>query len=221
MNIYRTMPHQLIEGWSAQWVQHAGDDQFGFHYHDVEEWLEVQSGDIRFFSAGGVEYHASAGEALHIPLGEVHRVQIGSGGVTYQMWTPIAVNEDAFAHKLDDEELALVQKNLGVPDAEDAGNMEFFKDFLSDTLIFRTAKGLLLNKGAFLKRPPASITRVQSDGVRFLHKSGDSILLSTVIHTMLKDGGERQSNSNNRLFVREDKIWKCRVWLNYPEPGSS
>lgn len=224
MKKYQTMPYQLVMSWPVSIEQHGANDEYGFHYHDVEEWLEVESGQICFMPATGKEEQSvwvSAGEALHLSQGEVHRVKIGPAGVTYKMWTPVEVPKNDFVHQLDDESLALIQENLKVPAAEDAGDKGFFEGFLSEAFIFHTATGKLLNKEAFLKRPAAPITRTQSSSFCILHKSKDSILLSTVIHTEPKGGGKRQSFNNTRLFVREQGVWKFRVWLNNSEPVSS
>lgn len=221
MKKYPNMPYQMIPGWPTSIERRAANEPISFHYHDVEEWLEVESGQMRFTPATDKEEHSvwvSAGEALRLPQGEVHRVLIGPAGVAYKMWTPVEVPENDFAHELDDESLALIEENLKVPDVENTGNMGFFERFLSETFTFRTATGKLLDRNAFLNRSAAPIIRKQSESLRILHKSEDSILLSTIIHTTPKGGGERQSVSNNRLFVREQGVWKCRIWLNYPEP---
>jgi hypothetical protein len=123
----------------------------------------------------------------------------------------------------DAEDISLIEKNLAVPKAEDSGDSAFFDDFLSEELMFRAASGKLLNKQAFLKRTPANITRIPSDSVCVLHKSPDSVLLSTIVHT-LAEGGRRQTYSNYRTCVREGEEkerWRLRIWLNYPEATAS
>ena len=62
-----------------------------FHYHDVEEWLQVRQGEMSFVSAKGHIYRVEAGRILEIPRGEVHRVEIGPSGVEYQMWLPVSM----------------------------------------------------------------------------------------------------------------------------------
>ena len=235
MNKYPSMPRQLVDGLPPRNVPHPAGEQVDFHYHDVEEWLEVLKGKISFFSAGELEYSLVEGEALKIPQGEIHRVAIGPEGVTYRMWVP--VNDEFFSHMLDDKDMSLVRRNLELPEVEnrwdarirenltggDNKNRAFLDDSLSADLTFCTADGkLLVGKVAYLDRPPADvIIRYPSDSIRILLKGPESILLSTVVYTELKKGGPRQSFSNSRLFVKEGDIWKCRVWVNYPELGAS
>jgi quercetin dioxygenase-like cupin family protein len=224
MKIYRSMPRELVDGWVTRSVRHAGGEQVAWHYHGVEEWLEVLEGDVCFVSAGGDEYPLSAGEALHIPQGEVHRVRIGPSGVAYQMWLPAEVSEEGFAHTLDAESVALVERNLAVPQTEDSEDRavfrRFFEDFLSAEFLFRTAPGALLPREEFLGRPAGDVRRESSRSVRILHQGPKSVLLSTLVHTSPKSGGPRRSFVNLRLFVPERDGWRCRAWLNYPDEAS-
>jgi hypothetical protein len=217
-----------------------GGQHVGYHYHDVEEWLEVLEGEISFFPVGELESAVVAcalveGEVLKIPRGEIHRVEIGPHGVKYNMWVPVYV--EPFMNMLNDEEISLIRKNLKLPivenqwDARDPNvpvaqarsrEKSFLEDLVSEDLMFRTASGkLLIGKMAYLERPPAEVIREASNSVRILHKSPESMLLSTVVHTQPKEGGSRKSFSNIRLFVKENDIWKCRVWINHPELGAS
>jgi hypothetical protein len=53
MEKYRIMPGQVVDGWPSEDVHHLpGSEPVDFHYHDVEEWLEVLEGTITFFTAG-------------------------------------------------------------------------------------------------------------------------------------------------------------------------
>ena len=218
MKIYPQVPQGLVNGWVASTERHEPGEKVPFHYHDVEEWLQVQKGDIRFFSAGGREHHLGVGQALEIPRGEVHRVEIGAHGVEYRMWIPVDVREAGFANVLDGEAEALIKKNLLVPSAEDRGDGPFFDDFLSEQLTFRTASGTVLDKAGFTSRGFTNRNRLPSDSVRVLHQGPDSVLLSTMVGVP-GDGGRIQFFSNERLFVREGNTLACRVWLNYPEPA--
>jgi hypothetical protein len=83
-------------------VHHNFGQNADFHYHEVEEWLEVTQGAFSFYPAGELvspgtsPITCKAGDKLHIPQGEVHRVEIvDPAGVTYTMWTPIHVKPDA------------------------------------------------------------------------------------------------------------------------------
>jgi len=237
MKIYETMPQERIEGWHMSTVSHSDGQEFDFHYHGVEEWLEVLEGEMRFIATfglvadrenedgadrrvmGPVEYPVLQGQALMIPQGEVHFVRIGSAGVRYRMWVP-QEEEGPFRKELDATDKDLMIANLAVPEAENgtaAVFSEFFGPFLSRDLTFRTAKGQILSYDQFMHRDRAGVKRFPSDAVRVLHKSDDSVLLSTVVHTEPEGGGKRSAFTNVRLFTQEDNAWKCRAWLNYPE----
>jgi hypothetical protein len=241
MKRFAKMPHELVDGWPSSIQRHDGGEQFALHYHDVEEWLEVLEREICFVSAGGHEYPLVKGEALRIPQGEAHRVQVGSGGVEYRMWLSVEVRGQPFMRPLDTEDiLGLIRDNLAVPgnenlllarenpnDPEVENRWQqaeaFFRGLLSEQLLFRTARGALLNKDAFLARPrpDTEVERSSSGSVRILHKSDESVILSTVVYTRPGTAGPQDAYSNTRLFVKEGESWKCRVWLNYPKPGAS
>jgi hypothetical protein len=212
----------LVDGWATSIERHDPGKTYPFHYHTVEEWLEVRRGAICFFSASGCEYRLVEGMALWIPQGEVHRVEVGSNGVDYRMWTPVEVSDGPFAHNLDPDFLALIETNLKVPQVEDNEDREsfrkFFDDFLAPELTFRTAPGGLLRKDGFLARPVGDVRRESSGSVCILHASSESLLLATVVHTRPRAGGPRSSFANIRLFVKEGNVRKCLIWLNYPQP---
>jgi cupin domain len=216
MKIYAEVPRGLVDDWVASKKRHGPGAKLRTHYHPVEEWLQVEKGEISFFSAGGREYRLGVGQALHIPRGEVHRVEIGPNGVEYRMWVPVDVGEGGFGNVLDAEAEALVEKNLEVPNAEDHGDGTFFEDFLSEQLTFRTAPGAVLDKAGFTSRGFKNRKRKASDSVRVLHQGPDSVLLVTTVEVPGDGGG---IFSNERLFVREGTRLMCRVWLNYPEPA--
>jgi hypothetical protein len=217
MKIYAEAPAVYLGDWVASIEQHPAGQQVPFHYHDVEEWLQVQQGEMSFVSAKGHVYRVGVGRALKIPRGEVHRVEIGPGGVEYQMWLPVGMPDAQFTNRLNDAELDLIRDNLMVPDFEDKGKKEFFDEFLSDRLTFRAADGTLFNKAEFLNRNFVNRNREASDAVRVLHNRPKSLLLSTVV-TVPGHDGSRQSFRNDRLFAQEGERFKCWVWLNYPEP---
>jgi hypothetical protein len=235
MNIHQGMPREMVDGWPSEDVHHPpGSDPVHFHYHDVEEWLEVLEGTITFFTARERPYSPAVGQALNIQPGEVHRVEIGPEGVKYKMWLPVDMTGKTFQHKLDEPDMALVRRNLDLPefenrwdersaDATGTGdpNREFLDDVTSAELIFRNAKGKYLGKNAYLSRPRAPLTRTPSDTICILYKDADHVLLSTVVQTQSTATGARELYSNTRLFVRAGGSWKCRVWMNFPEPLSS
>jgi hypothetical protein len=119
MKIYQNMTRELVERWfsGTGWVLSPEHGDFtgnpvGFHYHDVEEWLQVTNGKVTFVSAGGMKYLLDVGDVLQIPRGEVHDVEIGPDGVDYQMWVRVAVPEEKWETKLTDEDMNLIRMNL-------------------------------------------------------------------------------------------------------------
>jgi Cupin domain len=250
------VPRQQLN-WVSELVEHRLGEDAPFHYHEVEEWLQVQEGKITFFPAGelmglGAPYPCVQGDVLRIPQGEVHRVEIGSAVVKYQMWTPVP-SGSCFQRKIDRDLEELIRRNLQLPGVEnryderkrnprdptpqDQQDDQFLDDFVSEALTMRTAGGGILDRRAYLTRGPAPFTRSPSPSVRILHKTPprnappgapgtappdhESLLLSTVVHTTGGPGGPQQI-TNLRLFGKEDsRVWKCRVWVNYPEPGAS
>lgn len=232
MRKYSIMPGEVVDGWPSADVHHPpGSGPVNFHFHNVDEWLEVLEGTITFFTACEHRYALVVGEALNIPPGEIHRVEIRPEGVKYRMWLPVDMTGKTFQHKLDEQDMALVRSNLNLPDFENrwderrpdtpvAGNPngEFLDNFTSAELVFRNAKGKFLGKKAYLERPRAPFTRTPSDTICVLYKDANHVLLSTVVQTQSTETGAREFYSNTRFFVREDGSWKCRVWMNFPEP---
>jgi len=248
------VPRQTL-GWVSVPVSLNVGQGAPFHYHEVEEWLKVQDGQIIFFPAGGLVGHAVTpctcvkGDVLRIPQGEVHRVEIGPAGVKYQMWTPVPSGssdpdrEELIRRTIDPDLEELIRRNLELPEVEnrydarktnpraatpqDKQDDEFLDAFVSEELTMRTAGGSILDRRAYLTRGPAAFTRHASDSVRILHKTStpafpdhESVLLSTVVHTTGGPGGPQQI-TNLRLFGKEEgRVWRCRMWMNYPEPGA-
>ena len=239
MKIYQQMPHENVSGWqSPKDVRHAPGSE-PFHYHEVEEWLEVLEGTITFFPAALDEppyptppYSLVVGQALSLQPGEVHRAEIGPDGVRYRMWLPVEIDQKTFQRVLENQEVALVKRNLGLPAAENGwlkrqadvaitGNPDgnFLDDFTSADLIFRGATGKFLTKESYLRRQGGGpVSRSASDSVCILYRSAGHLLLSTVVGTQSSEPDARASYTNIRFFVREgDGSWRCRVWMNFPE----
>jgi len=219
VKIYRGIPRELVEGWVSRTVRHEAGQVVGFHYHDVEEWVQVVSGEMHFTSAGGREYPVHAGQALRIPRGEVHGAEVGPEGVEYRMCVPTAVPDELWENRLDADEMALIRTNLAVAAREDHGDRRFFEDFLSESLLFRAADGSVADKEGFLLRGFAHRERLASDSVCVLHRTSASLLLSTIV-TVPGGGAGSQRFNNVRLLARGKGGAKCLVWLNYPEPGT-
>ncbi len=232
MERFDSLPRNAVEGWPQQLVKHPPLERVPFHYHAVEEWLQVMHGALTFVAPGGAEIPVTTGQALRLPPGEVHRVDIGPDGTSYEMWTARDERDDMFAHPVSEDLLALIARNLTLPEVEnrwdrrnrdqptprDREDETFLLETLSPALVFRTGKGGYLDRGHYLRRPPPNplFVRSSSGSVQVLHEGADSLLLSTVVHTS-RDDGSTAAFTNVRLFVREDGRWMCRVWLNSPD----
>src|SRR5258708_38277213 len=114
MMIHQNMSREFVERWfsGTGWILTPEHGDFtgkpvGFHYHDVEEWLQVTEGKATFVSAGGMQYPLDVGDVLQIPRGEVHNVEIGPGGVDYQIWGPGAVPAANWENNLTDGDMDL------------------------------------------------------------------------------------------------------------------
>lgn len=217
MKFHTALPHALLHGWTSRQEAHPARQMVGFHYHDVEEWLEVRRGKITFFSVSEQTWPVGAGGVLHIPRGEVHRAAIGVDGVEYQMYLPVAPST-AFANRLAAEELALLRTNLEFPLREentDGHAAEFFAAHLSDQLAFCRADGTVAGKDAFRGGFVAK-NRSASGTVSVLNRTPNGILLSTVV-TLGAGGPAAEAFTNIRLFAHESGAWRCRMWVNYPE----
>lgn len=205
MKIYTNIPQPFTDDWAMSTVRHPSGAQFPFHYHDVEEWLQVLEGEIYFFSAGEQEYRLGVGQVLQISRGEVHRVEIGPTGVAYQMWTPVAGQDLDFVKELSDAEMTLIRENLLVPQHENKGGdaaQQFFERFLSEQLTFRTASGAVLSKARFIGNGFVDRKRRASDSISILYKSSETLFLSTVV-TLPGEDEQSQAYTNDRLFIRE------------------
>jgi hypothetical protein len=219
-----------VSGWS-HWIKrvvaHPASQKVNFHFHEVEERLEVIEGNITFFSAGGHELEVDQGQMLRIPQGEVHRVEIGPQGVLYNMWLPADVSPAAFSHFLSCEDMALIRENLKLPEREnerDSGRRTppraaipeaLLAAFLSAKLSFRTAGGSTLSKHSYLERQPSQGTRKseETESVCVLHQCPSCMFLSTIVEV---DGSPSpKSYMNLRLFAREEDVWRCVSWMNF------
>jgi len=219
MKTYSRLPQALVEGWVVTTETHPPLQQVGFHYHDVDEWLEVAKGDITFFSISGQSWPLAVGDVFQIARGEVHRAEIGAGGVEYRMYLPVAMT-GGFAQRLSDDELAMLRTNLEFPLREentDGHAAGFFAEHLSDALVFCRADATVVDKQTYLSAFVAR-GRTPSGTVAVLNRTDTGILLSTVVTTGT-GGPSPKSFTNVRLFVKEGGSWRCRLWLNYPSTG--
>jgi len=62
----------------------------------------------------------------------------------------------------------------------------------------------------------AARDRSASGTVCVLNRTANGVLLSTVVTT--GTGGPTPLHFTNiRLFARESGLWKCRMWVNFPQ----
>jgi hypothetical protein len=217
MQLHSAIPDEIASTWIHDRDPHHPPGQHReFHYHDVEEWLKVLEGNISFFTLGHLTYDVGVGQVLAIPRGEVHEVQVGPQGVTYEMWLPVPVPDKKFANYLSAEELELLSDNLDFPRREEVGDARFFDHILSNQLTFCGADGAVLGKAGFIGKGFETRRRKSSGSVRVLNRSSGSFLCSTVV-TVPSPEGQPLAFTNLRLFVKEADGLKCRVWINYPE----
>jgi hypothetical protein len=173
---------------------------------------------MTFYSLSDQAWPLEAGDVFHIPRGEVHRVDIGNRGAEYRMYTQTPPAGVFTSNALSPDEVELLRRNLEFPLHEenaDGRAAEFFAAQLSDALAFGRADASVVGKdaftGGFIARGRAS-----SGTIRVLNRKDNGLLLSTVV--TVGSGSEQKAFTNLRLFVREGDAWKCRIWLNYPEP---
>jgi hypothetical protein len=221
MQTYTDLPIALLDGWTSRDRTHAPLQQVVYHYHNAEEWLEVTRGEITFYSLSGQSWPLGAGAVFRIPRGEVHRAEIGPGGVAYRMYLPIDVTP-GLSMPLDDDELALLKTNLEFPEREDntdGSAARFFEDHLSEHLAFCRVDGSVVGKDAF--RGGFMFRGRSSAGtICVLNRAADAILLSTGV-IVGAGTAEAKAFTNLRMFRREDGRWKCRVWVNFPSEDRS
>jgi len=217
MKIYSSLPQVAVHDWFMSDETHGPGVQVDFHYHDMDEWLEVVKGDITFFDLSGHEYRLGAKQALRIARGEVHHVEVGSEGVDYQMWLPVTPAA-GFQNMLTPDEVACLKNNLESAEREDNRNNDaasFFDEFLSNQIVFSRADGsMVIGKKEFIDAGFKDRGRKSSGSVRVLRRTTDTLFLSAVV-TVTE--GSPLSFTNLKLFVREDGSLKCRMWINYPE----
>jgi hypothetical protein len=152
MKVCAAIPAGLVDVWLESVESLPAREEINFHYHDVEEWLTVVSGEITFFTLADEPFQIDTGRSLHIPCGEVHRVQVGSQGVEYRMFLPIAV--PTFVNNLSQDMVDALRRNLEFPEYEDGhaeNGREFFESILSDQLVFYRADGKCVYKKEFIR----------------------------------------------------------------------
>lgn len=225
MKTHSALPQPILEGWATSHELLSPAQTVGFHYHDLEEWLELVRGQMTFFALqdGSLGYVLRPGDVLHIPRGEVHRAQAGSEQVEYRRYLPIAATAD-FTHTLSPEELELLRLNLAIPlweENQDGNAAASLAPHLSDCLVFGRGDGSVVGKHKYLQglgprgRRPSDTVRVLNRTPRMANAPAESFLLSTVV-TVEATPPDPALFTNLRLFLKQDGFWKCRLWVNFP-----
>jgi Cupin domain len=224
MKVNAAVPAGPVGGWRESPKELPGPQTIGPHYHDVEEWLTVVSGEITFFTLAAEPFRVDVGRSLHIPRGEVHHVKVGPQGVEYRMFVPIA--EPMSVNVLTGKEVIALRQNLEFPDYEDGrveNGLQFFESALSDQLLFCRANGKWDNKEEFLAPFLTNTTdnkdRSSSGSIKVLKKSENGLLISTIVQV----GKAEQAKwyMNVRFLEKEGGKLRCRFWVNYEQPESN
>jgi len=217
MKIYAALPAELLEGWNSRVQTHPALQRVHDHYHDTDEWLEVLRGEMTFYAISGDDWRLRSGDVFHIPRGEVHHVEIGPAGVEYRMYAQMAI-ESGFSRSLSADELTMLRTNIEFPFREentDGVAGEFFEKTLSDALVFVRADCSVVAKETFTAGFTAR-GRASAGTVCVLNRTDNGVLLSTTV--TVGQGAAQKAFLNVRLFAKEADAWKCRVWVNYPQP---
>jgi hypothetical protein len=225
----------LVDGWPGELVpQDAGT--FNYHFHDVEEWLEVQEGEIRFATLGGDQFRCVAGQALNIPLGEVHKVVIPKGGVVYRSWTSRQTRLDPESDALQSVitllstnlEIPLYENNVHsvMPEHKGQTGRKRLERIVSKKLLFRNARGDVVGCADYLSGLPGPLVREKSTTIRVLHLGENkrrvpTLLLATMVRAREDPEEPWRSFRNLRHFEKGPEGWRCCVWLNYEVATSS
>ena len=99
---------------------------------------------------------------------------------------------------------------LAMSRAETEGDVLALDLYLHDDLIFRRADGSIADKPTFLKTVKKR-DRLDSEILEDEEKEKqdpDSAVVTLVVRTL---GG---SFRNVRVFVRNDRVWRCKLWVN-------
>jgi hypothetical protein len=222
MKVYAAVPDGTVNRWRESPKELPARQAIGPHYHDVEEWLTVVSGEITFFTLAGEPFRIDVGQSLHISRGEVHRVKVGSQGVRYRMFVPVAkpISDNVLTGK----EVIALRQNLEFPDYEDGpakDGLQFFESALSDQLLFCRANGKWESKEEFLTPFLTETTdkkdRLSAGSIKVLKKSENGLLISTVVQV---GKAKPKWYMNVRFLGKEGGKLRCRFWVNYEQPES-
>ncbi len=224
MKVYAAVPAGSVDAWRESPKKLPSAQTIGPHYHDVEEWLTVVSGEIMFFTLAGEPFRVDVGRSLHIPRGEVHHVKVGSQGAEYRMFVPIT--EPMSVNVLTGKEVIALRQNLEFPNYEDGraeNGLQFFESTLSDQLLFCRADGKCDNKEEFIAPFCAETIdnrdRSSSGSIKVLKKSENGLVISTVVQVGKAD--QAKWYMNVRYLEKEEGKLRCRFWVNYEQAVSS
>lgn len=123
---------------------------------------------------------------------------------------PVSTNE-VDKRKLEE----LNRKIAKAEQTRDKDAKEFFKELLSDELIFRRADTTVVGKDAFINdlNEPNPFTSRTAEEIT-VTRCGDRALVTLILHTEKSDGTQGRYRNIRVFFFAGDK-WRLEVWYNY------
>jgi hypothetical protein len=111
----------------------------------------------------------------------------------------------------DEDELRRL--NEEIRNHEFAGNREFFKQCLADNLIFRRARGAVVDKPTFLKdlKPDQYVMLESTIGP--VDVKDNSAVVDVMVQAQ-RHGQEPGTYRNIRMFQRNQNGWQLVAWIN-------
>jgi mannose-6-phosphate isomerase-like protein (cupin superfamily) len=243
MRAHEAIPQEMLRSWKqSQSIPDSAGTQHAAHYHEVDEWLRVETGRMSFTDViSGETIAVERSQVLEIPSGSVHTVRIDSD-VRYQMWTPVEP-EPPFQRPLSalpneagvsDQVLAeLVFSTFEMPRLEnrigdgDEQARARLLTLLHPDLQFLRGNGTFATLEQFSSKPAgagAGVPRVKltmrrwrSSAFEILQLKPTGALVSIDVHTIdeATSPPSRARTRNLRGFALDAGQWRCRVWMNY------
>jgi len=114
-----------------------------------------------------------------------------------------------------DQELRRLNKEIGVK--EQAGDVDFFDELLTDNFLFRRANGTIVEKRQYLdglvslaENPFERLDTV----VENVTLDGDSGVVNVLVIAKRKNVEQAALFKNVRVFNRKGESWKLIMWVN-------
>jgi Domain of unknown function (DUF4440) len=115
------------------------------------------------------------------------------------------------------QKLTELNKEIGEMEQEGADAEDYFKDLLSDNLVFRRASGKVASKNDFLEtlKEGSPFSSRQTEDIVVNPMVGDRILVTLIVTTTRKDNEFKQRFCNVRLFSHSGESFILEFWYNY------